>query len=80
MLADCWLSIADLTPELAGEKTQPRPFIADAVVSHLPILAHTHAAEILQVPLVLLSIQPDIPPYWGVSASYHHDKAQVTGT
>lgn len=61
MLADCWFSIADFAPYVAGEKTQRRPFIADAVVSHRPILVHTHAAETLQVPLVLLSIQPDIP-------------------
>lgn len=55
MLADCWLVIDDFAPAVAGEKTQGRPVLADAVVSHRPILVHTHAAETLQVSLVLLA-------------------------
>lgn len=62
MLADCLRSTLDNNPPSLSEKSQPtRPFLADVVVSHLPILAHIHAAEMLQVPLVLVSTQPDIP-------------------
>jgi len=61
MLADCWRSIIDHASVPLSQKPQSRPFIADVIVTHRPILVHTHVAESLQVPLVLLSIQPDIP-------------------
>lgn len=61
MLADCLRSTIDNKPSLLGDKLKSdRPFLADVVTSHLPILAHIHAAEVLQVPLVLVSTQPDI--------------------
>ncbi|KAK8126601.1 squalene-hopene-cyclase [Apiospora kogelbergensis] len=61
MLADCWRSTMDHAQEVLSEKLQSRPFMTDIIVTHRPILVHTHAAESLQVPLTLLSIQPDIP-------------------
>ncbi|KAI3396063.1 hypothetical protein diail_480 [Diaporthe ilicicola] len=45
----------------SGLPSAVRPFVADIVVSSLPTQAHHHAAESLQAPLVLVSIQPDIP-------------------
>lgn len=44
-----------------AEKRSQRPFLADTIVSSLPTLAHIHCAEKLQVPLVLVSVQPLLP-------------------
>ena len=38
-----------------------RPFLADAVVSSAATTIHAHAAEKLQIPLVLVSAQPALP-------------------
>ncbi|KAL8826943.1 MAG: hypothetical protein Q9170_007210 [Blastenia crenularia] len=47
----------------ASEKRKfiQRPFLADSIVSSLPTLAHVHCAEKLQVPLLLVSVQPTLP-------------------
>lgn len=75
MIARYWLSAIDCSDsdpdldtrdddtklELKRSELVPRPFVADIVVSTLPTQAHCHVAESLGVPLVLVSIQPDIP-------------------
>lgn len=71
MIARYWLSAIETsdtdlgTNDAVSEKkldgNLARPFVADVVVSTLPTQAHSHVAESLGVPLVLVSIQPDIP-------------------
>ena len=45
----------------SAEKLSRHPFLADMIVASLPTLAHIHCAEKLEVPLVLVSIQPLLP-------------------
>lgn len=62
MIRKYWRSSIEssISTETAG-KHPDRPFLADAVVSSLPTLAHIHCAEKLQVSLVLVSVQPILP-------------------
>ena len=53
-------------PPFGSEKAQggregTRPFVADAIVSSMATLVPMHAAEKLQIPLVLVSSQPALP-------------------
>ncbi|KAL8728150.1 MAG: hypothetical protein Q9166_005600 [cf. Caloplaca sp. 2 TL-2023] len=43
------------------QKLERRPFFADTIVASLPTLAHIHCAEKLQIPLLLVSVQPVLP-------------------
>lgn len=52
---------SDVKAEVKQNGSLERPFVADVVVSTLPTQAHSHVAEALGKPLVLVSIQPDIP-------------------
>lgn len=62
MLEDCLRStIGDSRFTFDAKATSSRPFIADIVLSNPPTLAHSYAAEALQVPLLLVSIQPTLP-------------------
>ena len=75
MIASWWLSAIDSSDtdsglngvnvdskiQLEQNTSLERPFVADIVVSTLPTQAHCHVAESLGKPLVLVSIQPDIP-------------------
>lgn len=62
MIGRYWRSSFDSNTNLDGaEKLSLRPFLADAIVSSLPTLAHIHCAEKLQAPLVLVSNQPLLP-------------------
>lgn len=55
-----------------------RPFVADIIVSSPASNAHVHAAEMLKVPLVLVSLQPALPtaqfPHYSTmtSSSFSH--------
>ncbi|KAI1382457.1 terpenoid cyclases/protein prenyltransferase alpha-alpha toroid [Hypoxylon crocopeplum] len=62
MLEDCLRSTID-SNRVYGDTKAPRnrPFFADMIISNPPTLAHIHAAEALQIPLLLISIQPTLP-------------------
>ncbi|XXH04099.1 hypothetical protein Hte_010510 [Hypoxylon texense] len=62
MLEDCLRStIGDSRLTFDAKAMSNRPFIADIVLSNPPTLAHSYAAEALQIPLLLVSIQPTLP-------------------
>ncbi|KAL8672927.1 MAG: hypothetical protein Q9168_002633 [Polycauliona sp. 1 TL-2023] len=65
MVESYWASSFDhgvgIGNEKKPEKPDRRPFLADFVISNTPTLAHVHCAEKLQIPLLLVSIQPTIP-------------------
>lgn len=75
MIARYWLSAIDSSDpdvrldmrhsdsklELKQDGSLTRPFVADVVMSTLPTQAHSHVAESLGAPLVLVSRKPDIP-------------------
>ena len=59
MIGRYWRSSIDNNTSIdSAEKLSRRPFLADAIVSNLPTSAHIHCAEKLEVPLVLVSVQP----------------------
>lgn len=62
MIGRYWRSSIDNNMSIdSAEKLSRRPFLADTIVSSLPTLAHIHCAEKLEVPLVLVSLQPLLP-------------------
>lgn len=65
MVGRYWNSSIDNFADIAGaeksQKVMQRPFLADTIISSLPVLAHIHCAEKLQVPLLLVSVQPILP-------------------
>lgn len=62
MIGRYWRSSIDNNTSIdSAEKLSRRPFLADSIVSSLPTLAHIHCAEKLEVPLVLVSVQPLLP-------------------
>ncbi|KAI6090664.1 terpenoid cyclases/protein prenyltransferase alpha-alpha toroid [Hypoxylon rubiginosum] len=62
MLEDCLRSAIGSSRVNPYEKAMSqRPFIADIVISNPPTLAHSHVAEALQIPSLLVSIQPTLP-------------------
>ena len=65
MIDSYWHSSYDNRFQMGVETTEKRvdqrPFIADAIVSNTPTLAHVHCSEKLQVPLLLISTQPTVP-------------------
>lgn len=65
MVGRYWKSSIDYVADVAAaEKSQKvvqRPFLADTIISSVPALAHIHCAEKLQVPLLLVSVQPILP-------------------
>lgn len=65
MVGRYWRSSIDNYIDPAGveklQKVERRPFLADTIVSTSPTLAHIHCAEKLQVPLLLISVQPVLP-------------------
>jgi squalene-hopene/tetraprenyl-beta-curcumene cyclase len=56
-------SIDSPAVKFADEKktTSIRPFVADAIASNPSTRCHVHAAEALGAPLVLVSVQPELP-------------------
>ncbi|KAL8737235.1 MAG: hypothetical protein Q9181_001889 [Wetmoreana brouardii] len=65
MIEKYWRSSIDNNPDInSAEKPQKltqRPFLADTIVASLPTIAHIHCAEKLQIPLLLVSLQPVLP-------------------
>lgn len=62
MIGRYWRSSIDSNSSTDSTgKVSHRPFLADTIVSSLPTLVHVHCAEKLQVPLVLVSVQPLLP-------------------
>ena len=53
-------ALANFSDSKVSEQND-RPFLADVIVSSSATTVHTHAAEKLQVPLVLVSAQPALP-------------------
>lgn len=57
-----WQASFDSSDSVFREKSvTARPFIANIVVSSPATMVHIHAAETLQVPLVFVSAQPNLP-------------------
>ncbi len=62
MIGRYWSASIDSNTSIDGaEKLSQRPFLADTIVSSLSTLTHIHCAEKLQVPLLLVSLQPLLP-------------------
>ncbi|KAI9155715.1 squalene cyclase [Paramyrothecium foliicola] len=50
-----------LEAKLATGASSDRPFVADIITSNPPTQSHMYAAEALNIPLTLVSVQPDLP-------------------
>jgi UDP:flavonoid glycosyltransferase YjiC (YdhE family) len=57
ILEGCWKSCADAGEIKEGEEdrpTQPKPFVAHAIIANPPSFAHIHCAQKLGIPLHLM--------------------------
>lgn len=62
MVRGYWRASIDSNESIdSRKKLYRRPFVADSIVSCNSALSHIHCAQKLQVPLVLASLQPQLP-------------------